>query len=265
MKRPFLLSITPERWRLSVWSRFYRNRQSDWLPLYKSASLHFAPQIDMELVPGDVLSDRVAFMGVHETDLSRRVVELGRKGGTMVDIGANLGYFTLLWAACNPANKCIAFEASPRNVEILRRNVSRNGLESQIEIVPCAAGAAPGKFQFDLGPPDQRGWGGLALAASDRSIEVDVVRADEAIPSNTQIALMKVDTEGADAWALMGCERLLKAGAVREIWFEQNKPRSQALGIPLDAAREFLRTVGYAATPRGEQGSQVVEWVAVRA
>jgi FkbM family methyltransferase len=219
----------------------------------------------MELVPGDLLSDRVAFMGIHEPVLTNRVIELGRQGGVMVDIGANLGYFSLLWAASNPLNKCIAFEASPRNVEILRRNVSRNQLDSQIEIVPCAAGATAGKFQFDLGPPDQRGWGGLALETSDRCVEVDVVRADEKIPATDSIALMKVDTEGADAWALMGCERLLKAGAVKEIWFEQNKPRSTALGIPADAASEYLQSVGYSSTAQGDRGADVVEWVAVRA
>ncbi len=219
----------------------------------------------MELVPGDLLSDRVAFMGIHEPALSKRVVELGRQGGTMVDIGANLGYFSLVWAASNPLNKCVSFEASPRNVEILRRNVNRNRFDRRIEIVPFAAGAAAGKLQFDLGPQDQRGWGGLALEASDRSIEVDVVRADEAISSTDSIALMKVDAEGADAWALMGCERLLKAGTVKEIWFEQNKPRCAALGIPLDAAGEYLRSIGYKCLPQADPGEAIVEWVAVRA
>src|ERR1700722_7748845 len=158
MKRPFLMRATPYRLRFYLWSRLYRTAQKDWLPLYEAAPLEPTPGVAMELVPGDLLSDRVAFMGMHEPELTERVVELGRKGGTMVDIGANLGYFSLMWAACNPRNKCISIEASPRNVEVLRRNVIRNKFDGQIEIVPFAAGASAGKFQFDLGPAEQRGW-----------------------------------------------------------------------------------------------------------
>jgi FkbM family methyltransferase len=264
MKRPLLLRLTPDRFRTSVWSHLYRKKSEAWLPLYESATLRYAPLVSMELTPGDFVSDVIAFTGFHEIELTRRLVELARKGGTLVDIGANLGYFSLLWAALNPRNKCIAFEASPRNIDLLRRNVSRNRLEAQIEIVPHAAGRSPGKFQFDLGPAEQRGWGGLSLESGGRCTEVDVVRVDEVIRSTDSIALLKVDTEGADAWALEGCERLLKAGAVQEIWFEQNKPRSAALEIPPDAAQEYLRSVGYVSTTQDDPDGELVEWVAVR-
>jgi FkbM family methyltransferase len=263
MKRPLLVRMTPRPWRESVWSRVYSKQQMKWLSLYKAATLDFVPVISMELVPGDLLSDCVAFTGAYEIDLTKRIVELGRKGGTFVDIGANLGYFSLLWAACNPINRCIAVEASPRNVEILRRNVSRNNLDTQVEVVACAAGATRGRLQFDLGPIEQRGWGGFTLTASDRSIEVDVVRVDEIVSANTPIALLKVDTEGADAWALAGCDGLLKARAIHEIWFEQNKLRSRDLAIPIDAAMEYLKSRGYVSTPQSNRDAELVEWKAV--
>ena len=124
----------------------------------------------------------------------------------MVDIGANLGYFPLLWTASNPKNRCFAFEASPRNVEVLRRNVARNNLEDRITVIPYAAGQSDGTLSFDPGPEDQRGWGGFALSANQRTVEVKVVRVDETVPLHAPIAFLKVDTEGADAWALMGCK-----------------------------------------------------------
>ena len=65
-------------------------------------------------------------------------------------------------------------------------------------------------------------------------------------------------------WALMGCERLLKAGIVREIWYEQNKPRMAALGIPFDAPQEYLHSMGYIATPNNDSTAELVEWSAVR-
>jgi FkbM family methyltransferase len=219
----------------------------------------------MELVPGDVISDCIAFTGVHEPGVTRRVAELASAGGLLVDVGANLGYFSLLWAAANPENRCLSFEASPRNAELLRRNVRGNGLESRIEVIAQAAGHQAGKLRFDPGPADQTGWGGFSGKSTSGAIEVDVVRVDEVVPAGSRVALLKVDIEGADAWALMGCERLLNARAVGEIWFEQNKPRIRALGIPQTAAQDFLRSVGYLPRPMGPASGELVEWLAVPA
>jgi FkbM family methyltransferase len=217
----------------------------------------------MELVPGDVISDCIAFTGVYEPVLTRRVSHLAQAGGTLVEVGANLGYFALLWVAANPKNKCIAFEASPRNIDILRRNIQANGFESQVELHPVAAGAAAGKLRFDSGPIEQTGWGGFAPAGSSAGIDVDVVRVDEVVQGTNPIALLKVDIEGADAWAIMGCERLLRARAIREVWYEQNKPRIRALGISLDAAEDYLKSVGYLPRPESDLSGELVEWSAV--
>ena len=262
VKRPLPLRLAPDRLRIALWSRFYRGKCSA-LPLYQSATLRHVPNITMELVPGDIISDCIAFTGVYEPALTRRIIQMAQRGGTLVEIGTNLGYFALLWAACAPSNRCIAFEPSPRNVDFLRRNVARNGLDEQILVVPSAAGMEPGRLRFDIGPTDQNGWGGLTLDQNERCIEVDVVRVDDVIRSNDSIAILKVDTEGADAWALMGCDRLLKERRVREIWYEQNKPRMAALGIRADAAQEYLRSVGYTPTPQNNPADELVEWSAI--
>jgi FkbM family methyltransferase len=182
----------------------------------------------------------------------------------MVDVGANLGYFSLLWAASHPANKCIAFEAAPRNLDILRDNVEQNGLGTKIRIIPKAAAAQSGKLFFDLGPEDQRGWGGIASARGERQIEVEAVRIDEEVAKDEPIALLKVDVEGADAWALMGCDKLLRAKLVEEIWFEQNKPRMKMLGIQENAAQEYLASVGYCCISHDNLDKPVVQWSAAR-
>jgi len=217
----------------------------------------------MQLLPGDVISDCIAFTGVYEPALTRKVVQLAQAGGHLVDVGANLGYYALLWAAANPKNTCTAFEASPRNVDILQQNISCNGFESQIKLVPFAAGQTAGKLRFDTGPLKQTGWGGFLKTGEPGGIEVDVVRVDEVVQTDDPIALLKVDIEGADAWALMGCTRLLKSRAVRQVWFEQNKPRIRSLGIPLDAAQEYLRSVGYVVHPKSDDSREVVDWSAL--
>ncbi|MBI3450112.1 MAG: FkbM family methyltransferase [Acidobacteria bacterium] len=263
MKRPLLLCVLPDRLRLAAWSRLYRGRHAGWTPLYERAELRFAPGVGLELIPGDVISDSIAFTGLYELDLTHRVVEIARRGGTMVEVVANLGYFAALWAAMSPGGRCIAFEASPRNIELLGRNMSRNGFSDRVQIVPRAAGAAAGRLHFDVGPLSQTGWGGLVNRPGGKSIDVDVVRVDEVVPLGDPIDFLKIDVEGADTWVLMGCERLLESRRVREIWFEQNKPRMAALGIPMGAAQRCLESFGYRPRAHGDPDAEIVEWSAV--
>ena len=95
-------------------------------------------------------------------------------------------------------------------------------------------------------------------------IEVNAVRVDDYVPAGTTVSLLKVDTEGADAWALMGCQRLLEARAIDEIWFEEFKPRAEALGIAPGAGATFLRSLGYSVTAQGDPAAEMVEWCALR-
>jgi hypothetical protein len=122
MNRPLLLQLLPEPLRLSAWYRLYAGKHGKhykWLKLYEAASLTYAKEVRLQLLPGDHISDQIAFTGFYELSLTRRLIELSKQGGTMIDIGANLGYFSCLWAAGNAKNKCFAFEASPRNIGIL--------------------------------------------------------------------------------------------------------------------------------------------------
>ncbi len=264
MKRPFLLRLLPDRLRVVAWARLFHPVNERWYSLYSGAPLRLVPNVTMELTPGDVISDCIAFTGVYELKLSRHLLGLAREGGTMIDVGAHLGYFSLLWAAANRANRCFAFEASPRNIERLKRNVARNGFDAAIEVLPLAAGRERGSLPFDLGPPEQTGWGGVAATPGGRTVLVEAVRVDEVVSTVNEVALLKIDAEGADAWVLMGCERLLRRRQVTSVWFEQNKPRMKALGIGEREAEEYLRSLRYLPCPRTNPSAEVVEWSAVR-
>lgn len=260
--RPILLQLLPARLRLAVWARLYRPRPQRRLALYPSAKLTFAPRVRMALVPADLVSDGIAYTGIHELELSRRLVRLARRGGTLLDVGANLGYFTLLWVAARAGNRCMAVEPAPRNLELLRRNVERNGFEDLVRIVAAAAARERGTMAFDPGPADQTGWGGLVGARGTAASVVETVRLDDVAGHLPSVELLKVDAEGADTWVLMGAERLLRERRVAEIWFEQNKPRMRVLGIDEAEAQGYLRGVGYEPRPQGDPAGDVVQWVA---
>ncbi len=263
VNRPLVLRLLPDRLRVAAWSRLYRPASERWHPLYRAASLKLAPRITMDLVPGDLISDCIAFTGVYDLELSRHLLQFVGRGEVMIDVGANLGYFSLLWAAANPASRCFAFEASPRTIDLLKRNVARNGLDARVQVLSQAAGREHGSLLFDVGPPEQTGWGGFAATSGASAISVEVVRVDEVVTNVDEVALLKIDIEGADTWALMGCERLLRERRIKSLWFEQNKPRMRALGIGEREAEDYLRSVGYLPSPRSDPSRDVVGWSAI--
>jgi FkbM family methyltransferase len=263
MLRPLVLRILPPAFRQSVWSRLYRPAPRRFISLFDAAPLHFACAVAMKLVPGDVISDSIALTGVYELRFTRWLVKVAREeGGRFVDVGANLGYFSLLWAAQHERNRAVAFEASPRNVELLRYNVRQNMLHDRIAVHDQAVGICSGIMQFDLGPADQTGWGGFAREGSAGAITVDVVTLDEMLSDLTEITVLKIDIEGADAWALRGAERILREHRVRHVWWEENEARMRQLGIAPGESQAFMRSVGYEATAQGDAAAKLVNWYA---
>ena len=257
--RPFILGLLPLRARQSIVSRNYLAQYDKWRNLFESAPLNFCPQVAMyNLVPGDIISGHIAFNGFYELELSREIARLSSEGALFVDVGANMGYFSLLWAGLNNGSRVIAYEVAPRNIKLIEQNINRNGLIDQIRLVPKAAGHKSGAAHFNIGSVEQTGWGGISNEASPENIEVPVVRLDEELPDVT-IDVLKIDVEGADTWVLYGCEALLKNRRIRKIFFEQNNVRMAALGIGENEARDFLASVGYECIPFGRNG---MEWAA---
>src|SRR5579862_4777071 len=179
-KRPLVLRILPPGQRMRVWAKFYEKRVPGDGSLYHDATLGLAPRMRMDLLAGDVISDSIAFTGIYELSLSRTVADRASHGGMFVDVGANLGYFTLLWMAGGSSNRCVAIEASPRNVQLLRQNIKKNGCDDRVKVIAGAAADASGKRNFDPGPEEQTGWGGLTSdGTNERVIEVAVQTLDE--------------------------------------------------------------------------------------
>jgi len=262
MKSP-IIKFFPKRVQRSLLYRCYFPVKEKWHHLFETAELSMAPNVKMKLVPSDLMHASIAFTGEYETELSREVVRLSRStGGLLIDVGANAGYFSLLWVASNSNSTAIAFEPSPRNTQIIKENIRNNGFDNRITLRSIALGRDTGEFDFDLGPSESTGWGGLVHETGERTIRVQVERLDELIPSDAVIDLLKIDTEGADTWVLQGCEKLLLEKRINEIHFEQNKPRLAELGISEFEAEDYLRSTGYIANPLSNTTKQLVDWKA---
>lgn len=196
------------------------------------------------LVVGDVISGQIAFNGFYEYQLSLKIRDLSKQPGLFIDVGANLGYFTLLWLDGSSKNTAIAIEASPRNQQLIIQNLEANQFQQRVELIPLAAGNEQKNVRFDLGPEEQTGWGGMASEIEGtHSLEVEMFRIDQRVDSF--ISVMKVDVEGADTLVILGCENLLREKKIGTLFFEQNEGRMEKLGIRPGEAQEFLSRFGY--------------------
>ena len=124
-KRPLMIRAIPAFLRVGVALRWFRNKSLSDL-LYKDAHLWCNPKIKMDLVRGDVISDAIALAGIYDYKKTKNLIAIAKSGGLFLDVGANLGYFSLLWAGLDPLNQVISFEVSPRNVEFITRNINKN-------------------------------------------------------------------------------------------------------------------------------------------
>jgi FkbM family methyltransferase len=198
----------------------------------------FTIQLDMQI-------DKDYWLGTYEPELQAALKELIPPGAVIFDVGANIGYVSLLLAkAAGPAGKVFAFEALPANVAQLRRNVALNGYQERITVIPAAVTQAAGEVTFLVhasgGMGKVSGSAGRVEEAYQDSITVDGLSLDEFVfgQGNPPPQGIKMDIEGGEVLALPGMRRLL--AEVRPLMLmELHGPESSRL------AWETLTTAGY--------------------
>jgi FkbM family methyltransferase len=142
-----------------------------------------------------------------ETGAFRREVH---EGATVIDIGANIGYFTLLFARLvGPTGRVFAFEPEPTNFDLLRMNVELNGY-SNVTLIPKAVSDISGTGRLYLAK--HKGDGRIFDSHDGReSIPIDTVRLDDFFHGyQRSIDLIKVDIQGAEPAALRGMTKLIE-------------------------------------------------------
>lgn len=101
-------------------------------------------------------------------------------------------------------------------------------------------------MEFDQGPGNQTGWGGVVLSANSNStVTVPVVRLDKSLSAERFVDVMKIDIEGADTWVPMEAESLLSDKRIGQIFYEENTTHMRELGISPGEAGSLLQSFGY--------------------
>jgi FkbM family methyltransferase len=152
-------------------------------------------------------------------------------GSTAVDVGAHLGYFTLLAArAVGTSGRVLAIEPNPATLPLLRRNVTNNGFEDRVTIVDRALAAHTGRMTFYRSPAGDTS-SLHQQDAGDQPVEVETVTLDELVAEPTRLSAIKIDVEGAEGEVLQGMQGVLEgAPAALRVFLECNPPALRRAG-----------------------------------
>lgn len=163
----------------------------------------------------DLQTEKDYWLGNYEIDLQEAIHDLAHPGMIAYDLGANIGYVSMLMAnSVAPGGKVFAFEPLPANQERLRKNMALNPA-MVIDLIPKAAAEISGRRQFLV--HDSGGMGKLEGAMGrearyEKTIEVECVSLDDFVfkLGNPKPRLIKIDIEGGETLALRGMSRLIE-------------------------------------------------------
>lgn len=195
----------------------------------------------------------------YEAETVALFADVLRAGDTVVDVGANHGYFTVLAARLvGPSGRVEAFEPNPAVAAALGRVLERNGVAERVAVHRAALSDREGSADFfvSVSPVND---GLSSLLAADDALELGVIRADHTVrvPTETfdgfagraglgRVDLLKIDVEGAEELVLRGMERTLAERPPRRIVCET---------LPDHPAARMLAERGYTVRPLDHDGT----------
>jgi FkbM family methyltransferase len=184
------------------------------------SSLTKNDQLKTYQIHDDVLMDidisedgeRAICFGLYEPEMTQYFSEIAKKGGIVFDVGAWIGYYTIL--AARTAEKAVAIEVDSMNCQRIRRNVCLNGF-SNVDIINSAIGDRSSSGRLLRGEhsylhkviPDGRG----------ETVTIEFLDNLIGKLGTNEVNLVIMDIEGYEYFAIKGLEASLSSGIVKNL------------------------------------------------
>jgi FkbM family methyltransferase len=155
--------------------------------------------------------------GFWEMGLTMHIARIVRPGMTAIDVGANFGYYTILFGALvGETGQVFAIEPAPRTAALLRRSVELNGFQDFTTVVEAAAGAGEAADLLLHVPPREPK--NAQLVSSEAIVEsaggtvhrVAEIRLDRFLAERRRVDFIKIDAEGAEEAVIAGALATLR-------------------------------------------------------
>lgn len=185
----------------------------------------------------------------YEPEVTQLVGRLVVPGANVIDAGAGIGYYTLLFAqAAGPSGHVWAFEPEPDNYAMLKKNVAANGYEDRVTAVAEALSNKSGCAElfceeWHMGVHSFFAKPGVRQhAVKVKTASVDEFFASEGWP---MVSLVKMDIEGAEKVALEGMRELSGRNGDLKLILEVNPATLEAAGVRAEELLEALHKLGF--------------------
>ncbi len=167
-----------------------------------------------------------------------------------LDIGANFGYFSCLIAShigSGVGGQVHAFEANPKIISLLKRNIEINWGMAPVHIYEVAVSDSPGLVTLNIpqGHAANASLGKIKNGVEIDSIEINANSIDNLLSNVDRIDLAKIDVEGAEFLVLKGMKKVLAKNPNLEIVMEWSPGQMNDLGVSANEVLDFILAEGF--------------------
>ena len=193
----------------------------------------------------DWLGQYVYVEGTYEPATADLIAKTLNPGDAVLDVGANVGFFTLLAASkVGPTGHVYAFEPVPSVRTALEYNLALNQFNN-VTVYAKAVSDHSGTVVINEGPEDHKGLSSMRpLESASHQHSIAAVAINEIIDTFSKIHLIKIDVEGAELLALHGMVELLKRDRPYLV-IEFTDSFLRSFGHTDTMLRDYLLTLGY--------------------
>jgi len=182
------------------------------------------------------------------------------QGDVVLDIGANIGWYSLL--AAKYGAQVYAFEPDPLNFKLLNENIEMNALAEQVVAYQCAVSDQEAVLPLYLYPDKNRGRHSLHAMEGCEKIDVRAVRLDDFLNEQgfgtQKVKFIKMDIEGHEFPALLGSPKLLET--VPYLLIEHAPDHMKRGGYTADQVLNLLKTYHYVPHQITQDGSVAISY-----
>lgn len=200
------------------------------------------------------ISRAIAIRGTREPQLKFLLERTLKPGWAVLDVGANIGYYTLMMAKrTGPTGKIYAIEPEAKNFALLQSNVSLNGLDNMVETFHMGAARAPGVERLYTHARSNlhsfvsaESSHGSSDGRSGEWEDVPVTDLSSFIADKRPIDFLRMDIEGYEVDVLNGLEKAIEDGTFTgSIVFECHRPRYDRETRDITKPLRMLHRHGY--------------------
>lgn len=197
----------------------------------------------------DSILSRLIYLGFEQYEISF-IKKFLKQGDTFIDIGANIGLFTLIASQIiGEKGKILAFEPTPEIYKRLIENIDLNGLQN-IETYNLGLSDRKALLSFNVSKDGYDAWNSFALNERLNSSETIDIMADtlDSIIKRKNIYivnLIKIDVEGWEKFVLQGAKDLLEKDNSPTLLVEFTETNAFSAGYYLGELFDFVQSFGY--------------------